>query len=160
MNKQFVRKVGWWVSTTSLGMTLAVSVHTVHAGEVRQLAQAQLNSKTHYSFNQANAQLNSVQTKPILKLTREVALRKGLSIVSQAKTAKEYQQAFKYLNYAAKKGLPEAMFQCALMYLDNEYTPADDERAMSLLEQASKQGHKQAEIALNYIQYADGGIGC
>ena len=87
-------------------------------------------------------------------------MKKGLRLARRANTAKDYQLAFKYLNYAAKKGLPEAMFQIALMYLDNEYTPTDDERAMLLLEQASERGHKQAGIALNYIQYSDGGIGC
>ncbi len=152
MNQQFIRKVGWWVSATSLGMTLAASVQTVHAGEVRQLAQ------THTQY--ALAPRQDALTKPTYKLTPEVALQKGLDLMSQAKTAKEHQLAFEYVNYAATKGLPEAMFQCAMMYLDNEYTPGDDDRAMRLLEQASAKGHKQAEIALNYIEYADGGIGC
>ena len=117
-------------------------------------------TKTDYTLNEVKAPVKDVQTKPILTLSREAALKKGLSLVGQAKTAKEYRLAFKYLNYAAKQGLPEAMFQIALMYLDNEYTPADDDLAMSLLEQASEQGHEQAGIALNYIQYSDGGIGC
>lgn len=153
-NKQFVRKVGRWVSTSSLGITMAttVLVNTAHSSEVRLLAQA----NTQYAL----AHVQSIRPKTRVKLTAEAALEKGLSLMSHAKTARENVQAFNHLNYAAKKGLPEAMFQCALMYLDNEYTPADDERAMKLLEQASKKGHKQAGIALNYIHYADGGIGC
>ena len=148
-NKQFVRKVGWWVSTTSLGFTL---VTAAHANDVRAVAQA----KTQYAM----AQVQTNQERKRLRLTGEAALQKGMNLMGHAKSADENVQAFKYFSYAAKQGLPEAMFQCALMYLDNEYTPADDERAMMLLEQASEQGHAQAEIALNYIQYADGGIGC
>jgi len=156
MNKQFVRKVGWWLSVSSLGMTLAVILHarTVHASDVRLQAEDRI--KAHY----ISGKLKEVPTKPSLKLSREVALKNGLKLLSRAKTAQEYRLAFEFLNYAAKQGLPEAMFQSALMYLDNEYTPADDERAMLLLEQASEQGHKQAGIALNYIENADGGIGC
>jgi len=150
INKQFVHKVAGWVSASSMGMTLAASVH---AGDVRALAQAK-------PQQYALAHVQSVQAKPKIKLTAEAALEKGLNLLNRAKTANENVQAFKYVNYAAKKGLPEAMFQCALMYLDNQYTPADDERAMKLLQQASEQGHEQAEIALNYIKYADGGIGC
>jgi len=148
-NKQFVRKVGWWVSATSLSFTL---VTAAHASDVRVAAQAER------QYAMAHVQTN--QPKKRTRLSGEAALQKGMNLMSHAKTADENVQAFKYLSYAAKQGLPEAMFQCALMYLDNEYTPADDERAMKLLEQASEQGHKQAEIALNYIQYADGGIGC
>jgi len=158
MNKKFVRKVGWWISTSSLGITLAATVHitTVHATDVRLLAQV----KTHYALSQLKTRVKESLTKSSLTLSGAAALKKGLSLVAKAKTASEHRLAFEYLNYAAKQGLPEAMFQCALMYLDNEYTPDDDERAMSLLEQASEQGHKQAGIALNYIEYADGGIGC
>ena len=148
-NRQLVRKVGRWVSASSLGMTLAASVH---AGDVRVMAQ----TNKQYVL----AQVNSVQVKPAVKLSAEAALRKGMRLLGHAQTAKENVRAFNYLNYAANKGLPEAMFQCAMMYLDNQYAPADEERAMSLLQQASEQGHKQADIALNFINYAEDGIGC
>ncbi len=153
MNKQFVRKVGWWFSASSLGVTMAAAVH---ASDVRQHAEVE----THYALNQVHERVNAMRSKRNLTLSPEAALDKGLSLLSRAKTAKEYRLAFEYFNFAAKQGLPEAMFQCAMMYLDNEYTPGDDDRAMSLLEQASEKGHKQAGIALNYIQYSDGGIGC
>jgi len=158
MNKQFVRKVGWWATISSLGISLAVTLNaqTVHASDVRLLAQ----DKTHYVLTQLETRVKDNLKNSSLTLSGAAALTKGLSLVTKAKTASEHRLAFEYLNYAANKGLPEVMFQSALMYLDNQYTPDDDERAMSLLEQASEQGHKQAEIALNYIQYADGGIGC
>jgi TPR repeat protein len=149
MKNKLISKVGWILSTSSLGFTL---VTAAHASEVRVAAQAE----TQYAM--AHVQTN--QPRKRTQLSAEAALQKGMSLMNRAETAKQHVQAFRYLNYAAKKGLPEAMFQCALMYLDNQYTPADDERAMSLLEKASEQGHEQAEIALNYIQYADGGIGC
>ena len=148
-NSKLTRKVGWLVSTSSLGLAL---VTPLHAGEARQLAVAD----TRHVVDK----IKNVKSIVSFTLTPEDALKKGLQLRKQAKTPRQHRIAFEYLNYAAKQGLPEAQFQCAIMYLDNQYVPADDARAMRLLEKASVQGHKQAETALNYIRYGDDGIGC
>ncbi|MGD8925261.1 MAG: hypothetical protein PVG20_00335 [Thioalkalispiraceae bacterium] len=155
-NKDLVYKVGWLVTASSLGLTLASSIHagTLHAGDVRIIAQAD----TTYAIKH----VRDTNTRfRILRMSGEEALARGKYLIKHAKTRRHHLQAFEYLNYAAKQGLPEAQFQCAIMYLDDQYVPGNDERAMDLLEQASQQGHKQAEIALDYIRAGnDGGFGC
>ena len=149
-NSKLTRKVGWLITTSSLGLALATPLH---AGEARSVAQADT------AIVIAHMKESLKQSGKFV-MSGEEALQKGLRLMKQAKTPKQHIIAFEYINYAAKQGLPEAQFQCAIMHLDNQYVPADDARAMSLLEKASAQGHKQAGIALNYIQYADSGIGC
>ena len=148
-NKKMINRVGWVLTSSSLGLLLSGSVH---AADVRKIAAEST------SYVVAKLTPNTFTTDK--RLTAQEALQRGLKLATKAKAAKDHIVVFEYLNFAAKQGLAEAQFQCALMYLDNEYTPSDDERAMRLLAKASEQGHKQAEVALNYIQYADGGIGC
>lgn len=149
-NQQFIRKASWLVSTSTIGLTLAACVH---AGEVRQLATAQTGSVIS-QMKDKQAKLSSLQ------VSAEEMLQRGLRLKQRAKTPKQHVRAFEYLTYAANQGLPEAQFQCAIMYLDDRFVPGDEERAMFLLEQAWQQGHKQAGIALDYIRAGDDGFGC
>ena len=149
-NNNLINKVGWVLTSSSLGLLLSGSVH---AADVRQLAAAESTS-----YVVAKLTSNSIAYKE--SITPQEALQRGLQLAGNANSEKDHVMAFEYLSYAAKQGLAEAQFQCALMHLDNQYAPADDERAVRLLENAIAQGHKQAEVALNYMRYAEDGIGC
>ncbi|MGD8785665.1 MAG: hypothetical protein PVG75_14570 [Thioalkalispiraceae bacterium] len=154
-NTQFIQKVGWLVSASSLGLTLVATVHAQsdHSGKVRLIAQAD----PHYAITQVR---DNTAKFPMSLLSGKQALQRGKQLMQRARTPRQHIRAFEYLNYAAEKGLAEAQFQTAIMYLDDQYVPGNDERAMYLLEQASQQGHKQAGIALNYIRYGDDEFGC
>lgn len=149
-NQRLIHKVGWLVSASSLGLILSTSVH---AGDVRVIAQAD----TRYAITLVK---DEIEKFPLYRLSGEEALLRGKRLMNHARTPRQHRAAFAYLNYAANKGIPEAQFQCAIMYLDNQYVPANDAKAMSLLEKASEQGHRQAGIALEFIRSGDDGIGC
>ena len=148
-NKRLRHKVGWLLTSSALGMVLSSSAQ---AGDARAIAKG-----NHYLV----AHLTTAAVNVGKRMSAEDALQRGMKIIGNAKTPNDHVIAFEYLNYAASQGLPEAQFQCAIMYLDDQFAPGDEERAMSLLEKASEQGHKQAAIALSYITDArDGGFGC
>ena len=150
MTNKFTLKISHLLAVSAISTILS---NTVHAGELVQIS----------SLDQRliSRQINStIPGKSIQSLSGHEALARGKQILEHAKTAKQYKTALAYFKYAATKDLSEAMFQCAILYLDNQYTPANDELAMDLLEQASAKGHKQAATALNYIRYGDAGIGC
>lgn len=148
-NQKVARKAGRLISGSSLGLVLFGSLH---AAEVPQLAAAD----TRHVIDRFKNSRPSLQ----YHLDAEAALQKGQRLRKQATTPWQHRLAFEFINYAAKQGLAEAQFQCAIMYLDDQYVPADDFRAIQLLEKAIAQGHKQAEIALNFIRYGDDGFGC
>jgi TPR repeat protein len=150
LKQTLIQKVGWLVSASSLGLCLGTSAH---AGEVRMIAQAD----TRHAITLVKDEIGKF---PMYRLSGEEALLRGKRLMQRARTPRQHRAAFAYLSYAANKGIPEAQFQCAIMYLDNQYIPANDTRAMSLLERASEQGHEQAGIALEYIRFGDDGIGC
>ena len=126
-NPQLIHKVGWLVSASSLGLTLVATAHAQsdHSGKVRQIAQAD----PHYAITQVR---DNKAKSPMFLLSGEQALQRGKHLIQRARTPRQHILAFEYLNYAAQKGLAEAQFQTAIMYLDDQYVPGNDERAMYL----------------------------
>lgn len=92
--------------------------------------------------------------------TGEELLARGMARLATAKQPREFRTAYHFLELAAQKGIPEAQFQLGLMQLDNNHVNGNEETAIKWLEAAIAQGHKQAAIALEYVQYQGGDIGC
>lgn len=90
----------------------------------------------------------------------EKLLARGLARLANARGPEDFQIAYNYFKMSAKNGNAEAQFQLAIMQLDNEYVRQDEETAIRWLEKASKGGHRQAAIALDYVVNGGGDIGC
>ena len=148
--KDLKNKIRHIVSASLTGVLLGT---TAQAAEFGQLASADSYMK---SVNNASSKYTAYQ----LQMSGDEAIEKGLNLLRRAETAEQFRTAASYITYAANKGYPEGMFRLAILYLDNQFLPADDEFAMELLEKASLYGHQQAENALNFIRYAEAGLGC
>lgn len=148
----FYKMAGTVFSGATLGLCLSQSAWAEGLQSVEQ------ETPIHVASASSNVADIKIRKKG---LTAEVALTRATRILKKAKTPDDHRIAFQYFKYAAEQGLAEAQFQCAVMYLDDQYAPAGDEEALHLLEKASMQGHKQAGIALNYIQNeGEDGFGC
>lgn len=130
--------------------TLFSAIHEAKAGEVVAL-------NTSVSALGITAISSTLPSK---EASSDELLARGLARVAAAKQPEDYRIALNYFRMAAKKGNVEAQFQLAIMQLDNEHVDQDEEAAIRWLEKASKQGHKQAAIALDYVVNSGGDIGC
>jgi TPR repeat protein len=72
----------------------------------------------------------------------------------------DFRVAYRYFERAARMGNAEAQFQLAIMQLDNPHVYRDEETAIRWLEKASRAGHRQAAVALDYVVNSGGDIGC
>lgn len=86
----------------------------------------------------------------------------GMMYLKGQGTRQDYEQATKWLNASAKKGIPQAQYNLAKLYMKGEGVPRDYERAYiwyrtgaAHKHQASAEGVKEAKQYLNEEQLSE-----
>ena len=142
-------------------IVLAITMALNTGALVCATSQAQADELVALNMQPESAMTRAVQVKTTPKnMTGDELLARGMARLSTARNPQDFRAAYHFLEVASNKGVAEAQFQLALMQLDNEYVSRDEETAIRWLKAAIAQGHQQASVALDYVLYEFGDIGC